>query len=285
MPTRSTQSSSKKTGSYKKWLSVLIGLAALAFALITGEVPEELQAILRDDPLGRANTTIESVPEAKRLLLNEIYYDQDTTFYCGSTFTPDKTVSHKKSGYIPVDKKEKRAYRLEWEHIVPAYVLGKSDPAWRDGDPACVDRNNRPFKGRQCAEIASEEFQYMEADMYNLVPAIGEVNGLRSNYSYAMIPGEKRAFGACNMEIEDRKAEPPDNRYGDIARTYMYMDDVYPGHGIISNKNAKLFEAWNTLDPVDAWECERARRIEAAQGNENHIVKAACREANLWPVR
>ena len=38
------------------------------------------------------------------------------------------------------------------------------------------------------------EFRYMESDMYNLVPRIGEINGLRSNYSYAMIPGEKKDF-------------------------------------------------------------------------------------------
>ena len=49
----------------------------------------------------------------------------------------------------------------------------------------------------------------MEADLYNLYPAIGEVNGLRSNYSMAMIPGEKREFGTCDVEIEDKKVEPP----------------------------------------------------------------------------
>ena len=44
--------------------------------------------------------------------------------------------------------------------------------------------------------------------MYNLVPAVGEINGLRSNYSFGMISGEKREFGSCDMEIESRKAEP-----------------------------------------------------------------------------
>ena len=29
-------------------------------------------------------------------------------------------------------------------------------------------------------------------------------------------------------------------------------------------------------DPVDAWECERYKRIEGIQGNENPIVKDAC---------
>ena len=59
---------------------------------------------------------------------------------------------------------------------------------------------------------------------------------------------------------------------GEIARTYLYMDSVYPGRGIISNKNRKLFDAWNKSDPVDEWECERAKRIERIQGNVNEVV-------------
>lgn len=78
------------------------------------------------------------------------------------------------------------------------------------------------------------------------------------------------------MEIEDRKAEPPPSVRGEIARTYFYMDAAYPGHGIISKKNRKLFEAWDREDPVDEWECERARRIERLQGNVNESVKNNC---------
>ena len=117
--------------------------------------------------------------------------------------------------------------------------------------------------------------------MFNLRPAIGEVKGQRSNYSFARIKGENWIFGACNMEIEDSNAEPPDERVGDIARTYMYMESAYPGHGIISNKNKKLFAAWDKKDPVDAWECERNRRIEKIQGSQNLIVGNACKEARL----
>jgi deoxyribonuclease-1 len=52
------------------------------------------------------------------------------------------------------------------------------------------------------------EFRYMESELYNLVPAVGEINGLRSNYSFAMIIGEKREFSTRDEEIENRKAEP-----------------------------------------------------------------------------
>ena len=80
------------------------------------------------------------------------------------------------------------------------------------------------------------------------------------------------------MEIADRKAEPPENIRGDIARIYFYMDDAYPGRGIISGKNRKLFEAWDKQDPVDAWECEREKRIKGVQGNVNRFVKNSCGE-------
>jgi len=39
----------------------------------------------------------------------------------------------------------------------------------------------------------------MEADMMNLVPADGELNGDRSIYRFGMIPGEPRAYVACDL--------------------------------------------------------------------------------------
>ena len=116
----------------------------------------------------------------------------------------------------------------------------------------------------------------MEADMYNLFPAIGEVNGLRSNYPMTIIEGEEREFGKCNVEIKRRRVEPREEVHGEIARTSMYMDSVYPGKGIISKKNRSMFEEWNRSDPVDEWECERAKKIEKIQGNRNEVVMGNC---------
>ena len=113
----------------------------------------------------------------------------------------------------------------------------------------------------------------MEADLYNLVPAIGEVNSNRSNFSIAMIPGEERNYESCDVEIEDRKVEPRPAVRGDIARICFYMDWAYPGRGVISRKNRKLFKAWDNADHVDLWECERIWMIEKVQGNENPFVK------------
>jgi len=112
----------------------------------------------------------------------------------------------------------------------------------------------------------------MEADMHNLVPAIGEINGDRSNFKYAMIEGEKRLYGKVNMEIEfsKRKAEPKENIFGDIARTYFYMRDRY---GLqISKSQEKMLIAWNNMDPVTTWEKKKNQIIKDLQGDENLYI-------------
>ena len=42
-------------------------------------------------------------------------------------------------------------------------------------------------------------FNAAHNDLFNLAPAVGEVNGQRKDYNWGMIPGEKREFGACNF--------------------------------------------------------------------------------------
>ncbi len=126
----------------------------------------------------------------------------------------------------------------------------------------------------------SKEYRLMESDMYNLVPAVGLINQKRSNYNYGLIPGEKRAFGSCDFEVSGKIAEPAPEIRGDIARTYFYMDKVYPGRIKLESSEIKMFNKWNESDPVDKWECERSRRIERLQGNQNTIVKDACKKAS-----
>ena len=219
------------------------------------------------------NTQITSFSKSKKLLL-KVYKDNPVTLYCGCSFKGKKP-DLSSCGYIP-KKDRKRANRIEWEHVVPAHAFGQSFSEWRKGHPKCVSKKGKKFKGRKCAQKINEEYRRMQADMFNLYPAIGEVNGRRSNYSMGIIEGEKREFGKCDVEIKSRKVEPREEIRGEIARTYMYMDSVYPDRGIISKKNWKLFEAWHKSDPVDEWECERAKRIEKIQGNRNEVVMRDC---------
>jgi deoxyribonuclease-1 len=120
----------------------------------------------------------------------------------------------------------------------------------------------------------------MEADLYNLFPEVGEVNGLRSNYSMAEIGALGRfagtSFGGCAARVFESKFEPMDFAKGTVARAYLYMDYAYPGHGVVSAKNRKLYEAWDRLFPVEAWECELYREIKRAQGNENPVLASRC---------
>ena len=112
----------------------------------------------------------------------------------------------------------------------------------------------------------------MEADMHNLVPAIGEINGDRSNFRYAMIEGEKRLYGKVDMEIlfSKKTAEPRASVRGDIARIYFYMRDRY---GLrISRTQEKMFIAWNNLDPVDRWEKKKNQIVKELQGDENRYI-------------
>lgn len=234
-----------------------------------------IATVAYSDAAPDGNVVFESFSKVKKLLLLNIYPDHRLTFYCGCVFDETKRVDFDSCGYVP-RKNRKRARRIEWDHVVPAEAFGHSFREWREGDPVCVDNRGFHFKGRKCAEKASRDFRLMQCDMYNLVPVIGEVNGDRKNFSMALIPGEERRYGACDVEIKDRKFEPPPAVRGDIARIYMYMEETYPGHGVISGKNRKLYDAWDREDPVDAWECERAERIRKLQGNVNLVLQARC---------
>jgi deoxyribonuclease-1 len=109
--------------------------------------------------------------------------------------------------------------------------------------------------------------------LYNLFPAEGEINGDRRDYNWGMIPGEKRAFGTCNIEVDSstRRAEPPETVMGDIARIMFYMEETYGFR--LSNQDRQLYTAWSRQDPPDAWEVERTRRIKAIQGKGNRFVE------------
>ena len=50
----------------------------------------------------------------------------------------------------------------------------------------------------------------MQADLFNLYPAIGSVNAQRQNYNFVMLPEEESSFGSCDMRITTRKVQPPE---------------------------------------------------------------------------
>ncbi|MBV6492609.1 MAG: Extracellular deoxyribonuclease [Turneriella sp.] len=219
------------------------------------------------------NTAIFSFAKAKRLA-KKLIEQNPYTFYCNCRIK-DGQIDRASCGYVP-RRENNRANRIEWEHVVPAENFGRSFVEWREGHEECIRRDGRTFKGRLCARKVSSEFRRMEADLYNLYPAIGELNGDRSNYRYGIVDTKEKRYGACEFYIEGKTIEPRRDIRGDIARVYFYMDDAYPKRGILGGKMRRLMEAWDKEDPVDKVECLRASLIAQLQGNENRFVSSIC---------
>ncbi len=208
---------------------------------------------------GELPHTISSFSQAKRLAA-EVYVDHKQTFYCGCDYDEKKRVDATGCGYKP-RKNQRRGQRVEWEHVVPAHALGYTRQCWRE--PICTNSKGKSYKGRRCCEKIDPQFRAMVSDLRNLVPAVGELNGDRSNFSFTQLEGEPRNYGACDFEVDHkaRKAEPMPAVRGDIARIYNYMHQTY---GLpISDRQRRLFEAWEKNDPIDAWEQQRNARIES----------------------
>lgn len=221
--------------------------------------------------LFRDQTSIGNFNSAKEYLIKNLELYENKTIYCSCGVTK-KNVDIKSCGY-KVQKNLKRATRLEWEHVVPAEAFGQSFVEWRTGTPSCI-KKTRKFKGRKCAET-NAEFNRMESDVYNLFPEIGELNGLRSNYSMAALSGSSRDFGGCKVKLSDRKFEPQDSSKGIVARTYLNFKNRYPNRGIVSNKDQTLFDAWDKTYPVSEIECRRWKKFEKANGY-THLFASRC---------
>ena len=147
------------------------------------------------------NETIDSFSKAKKMLERQIYFDHRVTLYCGASF--DEKKIDLPDGFF-TKKHQKRASKVEWEHAVPAENFGRAFEEWREGHPQCVSKG-KPFKGRKCAEKVNMEYRHMQADMYNLFPAIGAVNAVRSNKQYSELPSAPSAFGICEAKVDGNR--------------------------------------------------------------------------------
>lgn len=203
--------------------------------------------------------------DAKIDMRNHVYYDQTKvgTFYCGCQWrwTAESSSGRTKlssCGYV-IRSERQRAERIEWEHIVPAFNFGRARVCWQKG-------------GRDYCKRTDPVFNAMEADMHNLAPAIGEVNGNRSNYNFGVVGRSSVDYGQCQIKIDfkNRVAEPPDAVKGQVARTYFYMHDSY--NLPMSRQQQQLYLAWSKQFPVTDWERLRDTRIAKIMGFSNPFV-------------
>ena len=221
------------------------------------------------------NTQIDSFSKAKRLLMQNVYNatEMRKTVYCDAKFDEKKQV------ILPQGFNDSlytsRSNRIEFEHVVPAENFGRAFKEWREGDGQCVSSKGKPYKGRKCAEKVNHEYRLMQADGYNLFAAIGSVNAYRSNYNFQMMPDTQSDFGSCDFHVEDRKAQPPQQARGLIARTYLYFDATYPQFRL-SKQQKQLFTAWDKQYPVSTFECQKAKIVASYQHNSNPILAERC---------
>ncbi|QIQ42172.1 MAG: deoxyribonuclease I [Buchnera aphidicola (Microlophium carnosum)] len=207
--------------------------------------------------------TIKNFYQAKILSI-KIHKNAPGSFYCGCKiiWKQKKGIPNLYSCGYKIRKNENRATRIEWEHIMPAWQFGHHKKCWKKG-------------GRKKC-IKDKKYQYIESDLHNLQPAIGEINADRSNFMYGQLNNKISQYGRCNMKIDFQKkiADPPARARGAIARTYFYMSKKY--NIILSKKEKKIFSIWNQMFPVTQWECERDRLIFQIQGNHNNYIYKKC---------
>ena len=204
--------------------------------------------------------------EAKVVAKQKVYLDQANSaqgdLYCGCKWTwvgkSGGRIDAASCG-LQARKQENRAERTEWEHIVPAWTFGHQRQCWQKG-------------GREYCVDEDPVFRAMEADLFNLYPSVGEVNGDRSNFNYGMASGVSPQYGQCKTKVDfdQRTAEPRDEVKGLVARTTFYMFDRY--NLSMSRQQQQLLMAWDKQYPVTAWEKERNRRIASIMGHSNPFV-------------
>lgn len=87
-------------------------------------------------------------------------------------------------------KNEIRAKRLEWEHVMPVERFGRHLECWHNA------------ARKSC--MKDPKFNEMQGDLHNIQPAIGEVKGDRSNFSYSFFTLEHNQYGSCSIQLISR---------------------------------------------------------------------------------
>ena len=207
-----------------------------------------------------------SFTTAKRRLYNSL--DDAETFYCGCPVDlGQRTFDRAACDYVPVNDND-RAKRTEAEHILPAYWIAHFHPGptcWKKDEATCGS-------ARECCLANDERFKKAHNDLVNLTPAIGELNNVRSNLTYAVVQGEPRLFGSCDFETDSalRVTEPREDVRGDIARVYFYMRETYELE--FPDDLSMLLDEWDDVDPISPAEVDRNERILDVQGTANGFV-------------
>ena len=207
-----------------------------------------------------------SFAQAKKIA-DQLFSENRQTLYCQCEFDEFNEInldSCNMQSANPI----KRAHQMEWEHIMPAEMFGHHFECWQK--PLCENKGKR-FKGRRCCGKINTEFKHIEAELYNLWPAVGLVNQARSNYRYAKLENEP-SFHGCEFKINKKlhRAEPPDRIKGLVARASLFVSNHYGIH--LSDDERLLFNSWNKLYPPTESERKWANQVAQVEGYNNPYI-------------
>ena len=176
----------------------------------------------------------------------KLYSTGGFTLYCGAWFANHPRLK----GKFPARG------GLNVEHVYPA--------SWMLVTAGCPTETRK-----QCRE-KSPAFNFMEADLHNLYPAVSFINGARSNHPFAEIPGENHMFDSCDFERVNKLVEPRPEARGNIARAIFHMHKEY---GLpVSDAMKPLLLRWHKDDPVSEAERRRNNKIEDIQNTRNSFI-------------
>lgn len=211
--------------------------------------------------------------KSKQILEHNIYINHRYSFYANCPLSYTK--NHKDQLDLQPDlsvcnefahRKNKKAFTLDWEHVMPASLYGQTLDCWTTAKT--LAKNSRTY----CAKM-NPQYRAYESDLINLVPSIAEINRDRKNYKFSEIKDDENLYGDIDFEIDfkNKSVEPANYVKGDIARIAFYMKDRY---GInINNNDYEMFKRWDKLDPVSEWEREKNKYVLEIQGENNHYVR------------
>ena len=206
---------------------------------------------------------------AKKIAL-ALFGENHVTLYCGCEFDSNKKVDLTSCNMHTATPIE-RANRIEWEHMMPAASFGRYHRCWTEN--LCVNEaTGKEYKGRKCCDKIDADFKRVEAELYNLWPAVGLINQARSNFKFSVIPNKRGYYGcAFDVDKEARTAEPPARAKGIVARANLFMADKYSVE--ISEEERALLNLWNKKYPPGVWELQWAENVASIVGYTNPYIE------------
>lgn len=160
---------------------------------------------------------------------------------------------------------------MKWMQVVPDTFYGRNRACMNE--KKCVNVFTKELFGSpMCCRRIDAQYKKMEADLFNLIPVISTLAEAQKGRIFGAVKTPLEMIG--RTKIGSEAIEPPDEVKGNVARVYLYMEGRY---GLqLSKEQKSLYEAWSSLDPVDAKECKVGKLILKIQGSHNPYIEEGC---------